>query len=45
MVLVEEYRAQHKCSKTDAMMAVNRLNPQARQDYINKNNPGLTVAK
>jgi ClpP class serine protease len=45
MVLVEEYRAQHKCSKTDAMMAVNRLNPQARQDFINKNNPGLTVAK
>jgi hypothetical protein len=45
MVLVDEYRAQHKCSKTDAMMAVNRLNPQARQDFINKNNPGLTVAK
>ena len=45
MTLVEEHRAQHKCSKTEAMMAVNRSHPQARQDYITKNNPGLTVAK
>lgn len=45
MELVEEYRAMHKCSKTDAMMAVNRTNPKARQEYLEKVNPGLTVAK
>ena len=45
MALVEEYRAMHKCSKTDAMMAVNISHPKARQEYIDKNNPGLTVAK
>ena len=45
MALVEEYRAMHKCSKTDAMMAVNISHPKARQEYIEKNNPGLTVAK
>lgn len=45
MALVEEYRVANKCSKTEAMMAVNKSHPQARQDYISKNNPGLTVAK
>jgi hypothetical protein len=45
MVLVDEYRAQHKCSKTDAMMAVNISHPKARQEYLEKANPGLTVAK
>lgn len=45
MALVDEYRAMHKCSKTDAMMAVNISHPKARQEYIEKNNPGLTVAK
>jgi signal peptide peptidase SppA len=45
MTLVDEYRAQHKCTKTEAMMAVNRSHPAARQEYIQKNNPGLAVAK
>lgn len=45
MELVDEYRALHKCSKTDAMMAINKTNPKARQDYLEKANPGLTVAK
>jgi signal peptide peptidase SppA len=45
MILVEEYSAAHKCSKTEAMYAINKSHPQARQDFINKDNPGLTVAK
>lgn len=45
MDLVDEYRAAHKCSKTDAMMAINRSHPKARKDYLEKANPGLTVAK
>lgn len=45
MALVTEYKADNKCSKTEAMMAINKSHPQARADYISKNNPGLTVAK
>ena len=45
MALVDEYRAQKKVTKTEAMIAVNKSHPKARQDYINKNNPGLAVAK
>jgi len=45
MTLVEEYRAMKKCSKTDAMMAVNKDHPKARQEYLRKANPGLAIAK
>ena len=34
MALVDEYAAAHKCSKFQAMQAVNRVHPDARQAYI-----------
>lgn len=45
MALVDEYRAQHGCKLTDALIAVGKSNPEAYQRYIEKHNPGLAVAK
>lgn len=45
MTLIEEYRAQYKCSKTAAMMAINKSHPGKRTEYLEKNNPGLAIAK
>jgi hypothetical protein len=45
MTLIEEYRAQYKCTKTAAMMAINKSHPGKRTEYLEKNNPGLAIAK
>ena len=38
MVMVEEYQAAHKCQKFDAMRAINRSHPKARETYIRRVN-------
>ena len=40
MGFVHAYQATHGCSKTEAMIAVNRSNPEARVDFIKNANPG-----
>ena len=41
MTLVEEYRDRKGGTLVDAMMVINRKYPEARADYIRRNNPHL----
>jgi signal peptide peptidase SppA len=38
MVMVEEYQLANSCTKFDAMRAINRIHPQAREDFIRRVN-------
>jgi len=43
--LVAEYQRENKCSRVEAMKAVNKADPGARERMLNQANPHLAVAK
>ena len=43
--LVDAYRAEHKCNETAAVLAVNRANPGAREEYLEKRSDEIRARK